>query len=67
MAIAAPPEQHRVRDELKRLVSATGLDDELWRVFGKLTFRVESYLEGKALPSAEMCWTIVEHCLTLQL
>ncbi|MFD8005226.1 hypothetical protein [Streptomyces mirabilis] len=64
VAIAAPPEQHRVSDELKRLFSATGLDDELWRVFGKLTFRVESYLEGKALPSDDMCWTIVEHCLS---
>lgn len=64
VAIAPPPEQHRVSDELKRLVSATGLDDELWRVFGKLTFRVESYLEGKALPSGDMCWTIVECCLS---
>ncbi|WP_153543395.1 hypothetical protein [Streptomyces sp. RB17] len=62
VSIAPPPEQQRVIDELKRLLGMTRLDDQLWLIFGSLTFRVESYLKGKTIPSDDMCWTIVERC-----
>ncbi|MGM9332614.1 hypothetical protein [Streptomyces murinus] len=62
VSIAPPPEQQRAIDELKRLIGMTRLDDQLWLIFGRLTFRVEGYLEGKTIPSDDMCWSIVERC-----
>ncbi|MGW1807167.1 hypothetical protein [Streptomyces sp. NPDC002078] len=62
VAIAVPPEQQRLINELKDLISKTGLPDERWLVFGAMTPRVERYLAAEVIPTKEMCWQIAERC-----
>ncbi|WP_119580641.1 hypothetical protein [Streptomyces europaeiscabiei] len=58
--IAVPPEQQRFINELKGLIGKTGLEDELWLLFGSLSSRVERYLSGASIPTDETCLKLID-------
>jgi hypothetical protein len=62
VTISVPPEQQRFIDELNALIGETGLQDELWLLFGTRVSRVERYLAGEAIPTDAMFEWVADRC-----
>jgi hypothetical protein len=55
VTIAVPAEQKVLIGQLRALIRRTGLEDELWLLFGADTARVERYLAGRTIPTKTSC------------
>ncbi|MDW8803702.1 hypothetical protein P1P68_02480 [Streptomyces scabiei] len=62
VTIDPPPEQQRLIKVLNDLIGKTGLQDELWLLFGASALRIERYLAGEAIPNEGSCWLIANKC-----
>ncbi|MFF9690973.1 hypothetical protein [Streptomyces sp. NPDC014623] len=60
--IDIPREQHILIAQLKNMIERTGLDQDMWLLFGSDTLRIERYLGGKVIPNYNWCVRIVRIC-----
>ncbi|MEU1439338.1 hypothetical protein ABZ438_35470 [Streptomyces sp. NPDC005786] len=60
--IDIPREQHTLIAQLNNMIERTGLEQDMWLLFGSDTLRIERYLSGKVIPSNAWCVRVVQIC-----
>lgn len=60
--IDIPREQQTLIEQIKDMIERTGLEQDMWLLFGSDTLRIERYLSGKVIPSPVWCVHMVRIC-----
>ncbi|AWZ07404.1 hypothetical protein DRB96_10415 [Streptomyces sp. ICC1] len=58
VVISLPAEQRSFIAQLKHLIEMTGLEDEMWLLFGPRSRAVARYLSGQTIPKDAFCYDL---------